>query len=104
MSVPQAISQLLETESVRQEGVLSPSRTLAIALSQVGGGDRERIVCGTLAELHSLSDDAFGSPLHSVVIVGKRLHHLEVEFAEEWAVNRSTWRETARDIYGCPLG
>jgi diphthine methyl ester synthase len=104
MTIPQAVSQLLEIETIRQEGTLSPSKTLAIALSQVGGGDaHERIVCGTLTELQSLSDDAFGYPLHSLVIVGKRLHHMEVEFAEEWAVNRKTWRDVARDIYGCSL-
>jgi diphthine synthase len=104
MTISQAISQLLEIENIRQEQVLSPWNTLAIALSQVGGGeDHERIICGTLEELQSLPSESFGQPLHSLVIVGKRLHHLEVEFGEEWAVSRETWRRLARDIYGCPL-
>ena len=104
MSVPQAVAQLAETEAARQGGVLTPSKTLAIALSRVGGGDgRERIVAGTLAELLAQPPEAFGEPLHSLVIVGRRLHHLEVEYAESFAVNRETWREVARSAYGCAL-
>ncbi|KAI0941451.1 diphthine synthase, variant 4 [Taiwanofungus camphoratus] len=103
MSIPRAVSQLAEVEETRQTGILQPDTTLAIALSRVGGGEQERIVCGTLSELLSEPDEVFGDPLHSLVIVGKRLHHLEVEYAEAYAINRNTWRDVARDIYGCPL-
>ncbi|KAI0919221.1 diphthine synthase, variant 2 [Taiwanofungus camphoratus] len=103
MSIPRAVSQLAEVEETRQTGILKPDTTLAIALSRVGGGEQERIVCGTLSELLSEPDEVFGDPLHSLVIVGKRLHHLEVEYAEAYAINRNTWRDVARDIYGCPL-
>ncbi|KAI6115233.1 diphthine synthase isoform b [Pisolithus croceorrhizus] len=90
MSIPQAVSQLLEVESLRSENVLSPRATLAIALSRVGcdtGSDntQQRIVCGTLEQLSEQSPESFGEPLHSLVIVGKRLHHLEVVYAEEYA-------------------
>jgi diphthine synthase len=104
MSIPQAVSQVLEIEGTRQKGVFSPDRTLAIALSRVGGGEgNEKIVCGTLAELLSHPNEAFGEPLHSLVIVGRRLHPLEVEYAEYYAVNRHSWRETASQVYGCAL-
>jgi diphthine synthase len=103
MSIPTAVSQLVEIESIRQTGILSPSNTLAIALSRLGGGRHQRIVCGTLAELAVVPEERFGEPLHSLVIVGKRLHHLEVDFAGEWAVNESSWREVARMHYGCNL-
>lgn len=104
MSIKQAVSQLLEIEAIRQEGILSPNETMAVALSRVGGGEaNERIVCGTLAELVSHPSEAFGMPLHSLVIVGKRLHHLEVEFTEEFALNRQTWRAVASGAYGCVL-
>ncbi|KAH7883253.1 Diphthine synthase [Phlebopus sp. FC_14] len=104
MSIPQAISQLLEIEAIRNERVLAPNSTLAIALSRVGGSaEHQRIVCGTLQELHDQSVDVFGEPLHSLVIAGKRLHHLEVEYAEEYAVNKETWRHVARSDYGCAL-
>lgn len=104
MSITQAVSQLAEVEETRQGGILISDKTLAIAMSRVGGGeDQERIVSGTLAELLTHPSDAFGEPLHSLVVVGKRLHHLEVEYAESFAVNPENWRSVARDVYGCAL-
>jgi len=108
MSIPLAISQLLEVEARRNTGILSSSSSLAIGLSRVGGvpNDQngqhgERIVAGTLAELLAQPEDVFGEPLHSLVIVGRKLHPLEVEFAEVHAVDRQRWREVAREVYGC---
>ncbi|KAJ7772010.1 diphthine synthase isoform b [Mycena maculata] len=103
MSVPLAVRQLVEIESIRKEGVLGPEKTLAVALSRVGGGEEQRIVAGTLADLAAQPEDAFGEPLHSLVIVGKRLHHLEVEYAETFAVDRERWRDIAGNVYGCAL-
>ncbi|KAF8161475.1 tetrapyrrole methylase [Crassisporium funariophilum] len=104
MSIPTAVSQLIETEATRQQGILTADTTLAIALSRVGGGDEnERIVAGTLQELLDHPADAYGQPLHSLVIVGKRLHHLEVDYAEAFAINPMTWRETAKNVYKCIL-
>jgi diphthine synthase len=96
MTIPQAVSQLLEIESIRKTGTLSPNDTLAIGLSRVGGGDgNEVIVCGTLAELSVHPPEAFGNPLHSLVIVGRRLHPLEVEYVEHFAINKETWWKVA---------
>ena len=103
MSITQAVSQLAEIEELRQGGILTPDKTLAIALSRVGGGEEERIVAGTLAELLNQPQEAFGEPLHSLVIVGKRVHHLEVEYAQSFAVNKQNWRSVAHDVYGCTL-
>jgi diphthine synthase len=104
MSIPQAVSQLLEIESLRQSGTLVPEETLAIGLSRVGGDElQQKIVSGTLADLAVQPTDVFGEPLHSLVVVGKRLHHLEVEYAEQYAVNAETWRNIARDVYKCAL-
>ncbi|KAF9228475.1 Diphthine synthase [Gyrodon lividus] len=104
MSIPQAVSQLLEIELLRDEKFLSPSSTLAIALSRVGGdASDQRIVCGTLEELSQQPSEIFGEPLHSLVIVGNRLHHLEVDYAQEYAVNKKTWRQVASKAYGCTL-
>jgi diphthine methyl ester synthase len=102
MSIPQAVAQLIEVEDARQGGVLVPERTLAVALSCVGGGpDRERIVCGTLAQLRGQPAEVFGEPLHSLVIVGRRLHHLEAEYAAGFAVDPTSWKEVAQKVYGC---
>ncbi|KAI6046288.1 tetrapyrrole methylase [Pisolithus marmoratus] len=109
MSIPQAVSQLIEIESLRAEHVLSPKTTLAIALSRVGcdaGTDnnhRQRIVCGTLEQLSEQPPETFGEPLHSLVIVGNRLHHMEAVYAEEYAVCKETWRRVASEAYGCAL-
>lgn len=104
MSITQAVAQLKDIEEKRQQGILTPEKTLAIAMSRVGGGDeRERIVSGTLEELLVQPPEVFGEPLHSLVIVGKRLHHLEVEYAQSFAVNVESWRRVARDAYGCAL-
>lgn len=104
MSIPQAVSQLLEIESFRDQKVLSPTTTLAIALSKVGGNANEQcIVCGTLEELSQQPAEVFGEPLHSLVIVGKRLHHLEVDYAQKYAVNKEAWRRVANQEYGCAL-
>lgn len=74
-------------------------------MSRVGAQTEgeQRIVCGTLAELAAAPPDVFGNPLHSLIIVGKRLHHLEVDFAEEFALNKENWREVAKSVYGCAL-
>jgi len=102
MSIPTAVSQIIEIENMRKEDILSPDTTLGIALSRVGGGEEsERIVAGTLTELLACPIEKYGQPLHSLVIVGKRLHHLEAEYAQHYAVNRETWRKVARDVYKC---
>ncbi|KAI6046299.1 Diphthine synthase [Pisolithus marmoratus] len=112
MSIPQAVSQLIEIESLRAENVVSPKTTLAIALSCVGsdvgtGNDQQRIVCGTLEQLSEQPLETFGEPLHSLVIVGNRLHRMEVmyaeEYAEEYAVCRETWGRVASEAHGCAL-
>ena len=103
MSIPTAVEQLISTEQARGSGILAPTNTLAIALSRVGGGAEERIVAGTLQELLSALPEVFGAPLHSLVLVGKRLHHLEVEYAVTFALDPVNWRRVATEAYGCAL-
>lgn len=98
MSIPLAVSQLTEIEQMRKGGVLDPHSTLAISMSRVGGGVRQKIVAGTLAQLGQQDPSIFGEPLHSLVIVGKRLHPLEVEYVNGFAID-DTWKKVARGIY-----
>jgi diphthine synthase len=102
MSIPLAVSQLLEIEELRNEGILGPESTLAISMSRVGGGPQQTIVAGTLAQLGQQDPAKFGEPLHSLIIVGKRLHPLEVEFAEAFAVD-NTWKTVAKNVYKVPI-
>ncbi|PWZ00008.1 Diphthine synthase [Testicularia cyperi] len=44
---------------------------------------------------------AFGEPLHSLVIVGRRLHPLERDYAANYACPGSRFLEVANHVYGC---
>lgn len=44
---------------------------------------------------------AFGGPLHSLVLVGARIHGLEAKYAGMFQVAGSRWDAVARDVYGC---
>ena len=76
MSVNIAIEQLLEIESIRNEGVLS-GESKAVGMARLGQ-ETQYMVYGTLNEL--LTCD-FGPPLHSLALCGE-LHPLEVQFLE----------------------
>lgn len=103
MTIPVAVSQLRDIEEIRDEGYLNPEKTLAVGLSKVGGGDTQRIVAGTLQALYDAEPELYGEPLHSLVIVGKRLHHLEVEYLREYVVNKDAWIDVVENVYGCKL-
>lgn len=116
MSVPTAVSQLMSlledadptpsadpdsdsaTPSIPSASSLDPATTLAISLSRVGDPS-QTFVAGTLAEMAELDEDAFGGPLHSFVIVGRRFHALERDFARRWAINKETWDRVSREVY-----
>ncbi|KAK4705741.1 hypothetical protein P7C70_g443, partial [Phenoliferia sp. Uapishka_3] len=78
--------------------LLDPATTLAISLSRVGNPS-QTFVAGTLAELSLLGEKAFGGPLHSFVIVGRRFHALERDFARRWAVDPANWDRVAKEVY-----
>lgn len=71
--IPQAITQLLEMEKSRGEGLIVEDRLL-IGVARVGGPDME-VRAGTL--LNMLYHD-FGPPPHSIVLPGS-LHFVEKE-------------------------
>ncbi|KAM0756570.1 Diphthine synthase [Meredithblackwellia eburnea MCA 4105] len=116
MSVPTALTQLLsllEEESAPSSSTssssestptpppatsLDPNTTLAISLSRVGDPS-QTFVSGTLAELAQLPESAFGGPLHSFVIVGRRFHALERDFAVRWAVSKESWTKVSNEVY-----
>ncbi|KAJ2843509.1 diphthine synthase, partial [Coemansia erecta] len=82
MTVNQAAEQLIEVEDKRGEKAYTAD-TLAVGVSRVGSDDQV-IKAGTL---HQLLDVDFGAPLHSLVLVGHRLHLLEAEILREHAVD-----------------
>lgn len=80
--------------------LLPPASTLAISLSRMGT-PTQRLISGTLEELSELSEEEFGGPLHSVVIVGSRLHPLELEFAGQFAIGgeQGGWWKIGQEVY-----
>ena len=82
MSINTACEQLLEIEEEQGLGVCT-ANALAVGLARVGADD-EKIVMGTLEEL---KDVDFGAPLHSLILVGKNIHELEIEYLRGFAVN-----------------
>ena len=85
MSIATACEQLLEIEEEQGMRVCPPS-ALAVGLARVGADD-EKIVAGTLEELKNVD---FGGPLHSLVLVGKNVHELELEYLRGFLVNERT--------------
>ncbi|OCF31389.1 diphthine synthase [Kwoniella heveanensis BCC8398] len=102
-SGPNADSDSDDDEPVIDNGpsLLPPDKTLAISLSRIGT-PTQKLISGTLTELAALDEEEFGGPLHSVVIVGKRLHPLELEYAGKFAVGgeNGEWWKVGKEVYG----
>lgn len=95
MTVNQAVTNLLEIEDGRKEGAYSRD-TLAVGVARVGASD-QCIRSGTLEELEKAD---FGGPLHSLVLVGKRLHFLELTALARYAINKDHLLKVASELYG----
>jgi diphthine synthase len=96
MTVSQAANQLIEAETTLQQHAYDIERTLCIGLARVGQTS-QTILAGTLVEL-AAEKNAFGSPLHSLVITGGPLHDLEWDFVKQFLLPESTYqRETPDD-------
>ncbi|CAG8614964.1 5713_t:CDS:2 [Dentiscutata heterogama] len=91
-----AIQQLFEIEETRNQKVYT-TESLAIGIARLGSSTDQQIKVGTLNQL--LSQD-FGPPLHSLVIVGSRVHILEIDFMRFFAVDKQLYNEIVKKDYG----
>lgn len=91
MSISTAAAQLLEIEEVRGENCYSPE-TPCIAISRLGS-PQQKFKAGTLAEMVEYDS---GEPLHSLVLLGNRIHDLEVEYILEYAGDKEKFKEALR--------
>ncbi|CAG8724031.1 1039_t:CDS:2, partial [Racocetra fulgida] len=89
MTINKAIQQLFEIEETRKQE--------AIGIARLGSFTDQQIKVGTLNQL--LIQD-FGSPLHSLVIVGSRVHVLEIDFMRFFAVDKQVYNEIVKKDYG----
>lgn len=95
MTVAECAAQMLEIEEERKEGVYGEGG-LGVGVARVGSSE-QKIVCGTLGELRECD---LGGPLHSLVLVGARVHELEKEVLREWAVDGGTFEKAWEKVEG----
>lgn len=114
MTAAQCAAQMLEVEAERAERGLFPTITitgparrlmpsqvyspnsLALAVARLGSED-QTVVSGTLEQL-STAD--LGKPLHSLVLLGKRVHQLEIDFIREFAIDEAAFTAAHLAEYG----
>jgi diphthine synthase len=77
MTVAQALSQLMEIEAYRKEGVATAD-TKVVGVARLGRQD-QAIACGKCSEVIEAD---IGGPLHSLVIPAEELHDMESEFLD----------------------
>ncbi|CDR37515.1 CYFA0S01e11364g1_1 [Cyberlindnera fabianii] len=87
MDIATAASQLLEIEEKRGEQCYTPD-TPAVAVSRLGS-PTQTFKAATLKEL---SEYDAGEPLHSLVILGRQVHDLELEYMYEFVDNKDAFK------------
>lgn len=96
MTIAQCAQQMVEIEEDRKEGVCAKNK-LAVGAARVGS-DKMKVVVGTLEELCEVD---MGPPLHSLVLVGKKIHEVERDVLRLMAINESIFDQAWRDgAYG----
>ncbi|KAF2455307.1 diphthine synthase [Lineolata rhizophorae] len=82
----------------RSEGVCTRGK-LAVAVARLGS-EGQKVVAGTLEQIASDEvERELGKPLHSLVLVGRRMHEVEMEALMDCAVDKTGWEETWRKEY-----
>lgn len=96
MTVAQCAAQMIETEDERGDAICG-REALAVGVARAGAQDMV-IVAGTMEQL---AEQDLGRPLHSLVLVGKRMHEMERDFVREFAVDKDVFdRVWKRDYEG----
>jgi diphthine synthase len=88
MSIETAAQQLLEIEEKRGEKCYTPE-TPAVAISRLGSPE-QKFKAATLREL---CDYESGEPLHSLVILGRQVHDLELEYLYEFVDDKEAFKQ-----------
>lgn len=88
MSISQCCEQLLEIGEIREENAYTPD-TPAVAISRLGSASQS-FKFGTIKELSKY--DA-GEPLHSLVILGRQCHELELEYLLEFCDDKEQLKQ-----------
>jgi len=89
---------MLEIEEEKGEGAYGPD-SLAVSVSKLGS-EKQRFVSGTLREIAEAEEETLGGPLHSLVLLGKRAHVLELQFIRDFALNLEKFDAVVKAEYG----
>lgn len=88
MDIATAAQQLLEIESIRQEQAYTPN-TPCVAISRLGS-PTQTFKAGTLQELSKYDS---GEPLHSLVMLGRQVHELELEYLYQFVDDKEKFKK-----------
>lgn len=88
MDILTAAKQLLEIEEIRQEQAYTPD-TPCVAVSRLGS-PTQTFKAGTLKEL---SEYDAGAPLHSLIMLGRQVHDLELEYLYQFCDDAQKFSE-----------
>ncbi|KAK9247673.1 tetrapyrrole methylase [Lipomyces tetrasporus] len=88
MNIETAASQLLEIEDIRNEKVYTAD-TPCVSVSRLGSS-AQKFVAATLGELAEIES---GEPLHSLVILGHRIHEMEIEYLLDFATSKAKFQQ-----------
>lgn len=84
MDIKTAAEQLLEIEELRQEKAYTPE-TPCVAVSRLGSPNQ----AFRADSLKALAEYDAGAPLHSLIMLGRQVHDLELEYLYQFAENRA---------------
>lgn len=87
MSIAQCCEQLLEIEETRGTKAYTPD-TPCVAISRLGSATQS-FKAGTIKELAEYDS---GEPLHSLVILGRQTHELEIEYLLEFCDDKEKFK------------
>lgn len=88
MDIATACQQLLEIEEAIQEQAYTPN-TPCVAISRLGS-PTQTFKAGTLQEL---SEYDSGEPLHSLVMLGRQVHDLELEYLYQFVDDKEKFKQ-----------
>lgn len=88
MNIETAASQLLEVEELRNQQAYTPD-TPCVGISRLGS-PQQSFKAGSLKQLAEYES---GEPLHSLVILGRQTHELELEYLYEYVDNKEEFKQ-----------
>ncbi|CAN3376261.1 hypothetical protein DIURU_000504 [Diutina rugosa] len=92
MDIATAASQMLEVEEKRGEQAYTPN-TPCVAVSRLGS-PTQKFKAATLKEL---SEYDAGEPLHSLIVMGRQTHDLELEYLYQYVDDKEKFKKMVEE-------